>query len=409
MLKRHLANVLLLVGSCLAALLAVEVGLRALGISYPRYDLLDENIGDVLRPGVEWWWRSEGQTYVRINSQGLRDREHTLEKPPNTLRIAVLGDSYAEAFQVPVDRTFWAVLEREMTQCAAVASRAVEVINFGVSGYGTARELLTLRHRVWQYSPDIVVLAVLTGNDFTNNSRALENNARGPYFVFRDGELVLDNSFREQRSFRIRRTTAAQIYYGIYNRLRVLQVVNNARQLIQSRFVESTPPAAGGSRLVGSEPGLDNEIYREPTNDDWREAWSITETLVAMMNDEVEAKGAQFFVTTLSNGIQVHPDAATRQQFMNHLGIDNLFYPDHRLARYAARAGISMMTLAPELQRYATEHGIYLHGFDANLGFGHWNERGHSVAGSLIAQKLCKELFDPDTAPAQRSDPRSSP
>ena len=36
------------------------------------------------------------KAYVRINDDGLRDRAHTKEKPANTFRIAVLGDSYAE-------------------------------------------------------------------------------------------------------------------------------------------------------------------------------------------------------------------------------------------------------------------------------------------------------------------------
>jgi len=58
----------------------------------------------VLRPGAEGWWSKEGGAYVRINNGGLRDREHAKAKPTNALRIAVLGDSYAEALQVPIDR-----------------------------------------------------------------------------------------------------------------------------------------------------------------------------------------------------------------------------------------------------------------------------------------------------------------
>ena len=52
------------------------------------------------------------------------------------------GDSFAEALQVPMEDTFWAILEREIKECTAVAGREPEV-NFGVSGYGTAQELIT--------------------------------------------------------------------------------------------------------------------------------------------------------------------------------------------------------------------------------------------------------------------------
>src|SRR5438445_13415775 len=70
-----------------------------------------------------------------------------------------------------------------------------EIINFGVSGYGTAQELQILRHRVWAYSPDMILLAFLTGNDIRNNSRALERDDRIPYFVHQGKDLVLDDRF----------------------------------------------------------------------------------------------------------------------------------------------------------------------------------------------------------------------
>ena len=73
-----------------------------------------------------------------------------------------------------MEDTFWSVMERELGQCALFAGRRVEVINFGVSGYGTVQELMTLRHYVWDYDPDVVVLAFTTGNDVRNNLRALE-------------------------------------------------------------------------------------------------------------------------------------------------------------------------------------------------------------------------------------------
>ena len=128
----------------------------------------------------------------------MRDREHDIAKPPGVLRVAVLGDSYAEAMQLPMAQAFWAVLERELAGCGALDGRPVEVINFGVSGYGTAQELLTLRHDAWRYDPDLVVLAFLTGNDVRNNSRGLDGDPDRPYFVERDGRLVPDEGFRER-------------------------------------------------------------------------------------------------------------------------------------------------------------------------------------------------------------------
>jgi hypothetical protein len=71
-------------------------------------DLLHHRLlsGFALAPGVEGQYQREGTSYVRINSDGLRDREHPKAKPAGTFRIAVLGDSFTEAMHVPMEQTF---------------------------------------------------------------------------------------------------------------------------------------------------------------------------------------------------------------------------------------------------------------------------------------------------------------
>src|SRR6185295_39399 len=120
----------------------------------------------------------------------------------NTVRIAVLGDSFTEAMHVPLEQTFWFLLQQKLQQCNAFPGKQVEVINFGVSGYGTAQELLTLRQKVWSYSPDIVILAFTTYNDVYDNSRALSRTEEVPYFSYRNGALAYDTSFRNSRTYR---------------------------------------------------------------------------------------------------------------------------------------------------------------------------------------------------------------
>jgi hypothetical protein len=97
--NRLLGKLLLVAGSLLLTLLVVEFSLRIIGFSDPSlFYIYDHDRGIALRPSAEGWWRNEGENYVRINSQGFHDHERALIKQPGTLRIAVLGDSYAEAF-----------------------------------------------------------------------------------------------------------------------------------------------------------------------------------------------------------------------------------------------------------------------------------------------------------------------
>jgi len=93
---------------------------------------------------------------------------------------------------------------------------------------------------------------------------------------------------------------------------------------------------------------------------------------------------------TLSNGAQVSPDRNVRAQLQKRLGVSDLFYPDNRLRSFSEREKISIITLAPELQQFAERNHVFLHGFDKNIGNGHWNVTGNEVAGELLAKKICE-------------------
>ncbi len=387
------ANLALAASGLIFSLAILEAGLRLAGISFPSFYQEDPDRGGALRPGTEGWFRKEGEAHVRINSDGLRDREHTLAKPPDMFRIAVLGDSFAEAMQVPAEKAFWAVLERELSGCQGLAGRKPEVLNFGVSGYGTAQELLTLRHRVWKYRPDLILLAFFAGNDVRNNSRALNRDPRIPYFVRQDGRLVLDDSYR--KSLRLAHVGAAgsevrAAFAALRNHLRVLQVMSEARVRLRHRL---SGELADGPAQADVEPGVDAAAFAPPEDSDWEEAWRVTEALLASMRDEARAHGAGFWIVTVSAGIQVHPDPAFRRAVAKRLGTPDLLYPERRVLAFAERERIPVIPLARPLAEYAAMHRTYLHGFpNGTPGLGHWNENGHRVAGQVIARRLCGQL-----------------
>lgn len=261
--------------------IAAELAVRVIGFSYPEFYMVDESRGYALRPGMEGWYRKEGESYVRINSAGLRDREHAKAKPPGTFRIALLGDSYPEAFPVPLEEAFWMVMEKKLQECSNFSGRKIEVINFGVSGYGTALELITLQEHVWQYSPDVVMLAVTTNNDITDNSRALKKTDRVPYFVYRDGKLVLDDSFKNARKFRFQNSAIGRVGSWMYDHSRLVQAISQAQMAYKS-FNTSRPSGLKTSALLfqpsatlkseataSAEPGVDIAVYLEPHDPIW--------------------------------------------------------------------------------------------------------------------------------------------
>src|SRR2546425_8622385 len=94
--------------------LIIEIALRVSGYSYPEFYQPDQSRGYSLRPGMAGWYRKEGEAFVKVNSDGLRDREHSKTKPADAIRIAVLGDSYPEALPVAMEDAFWAVMETKL-------------------------------------------------------------------------------------------------------------------------------------------------------------------------------------------------------------------------------------------------------------------------------------------------------
>jgi hypothetical protein len=394
--------------------LIFEVFLRAVGYTYPSFYEPDETRGWALTPGAEGWYRKEGRAYVRVNSDGLRDREHARQKPAGVVRVALLGDSYAEALQVAQESAFWSVAEKHLRDsCAGLAGREVEFVNFGVSGYGTAQELFTLRERAWAYEPDVVLLAVTTNNDLTDNTRALKGTDEIPYFVLRGDELVLDDSFRSNRAFRWRLSAVSRAGRWLRERLRFVQAVHEGQVSIKSALAARRERAAAEARAreakadgartdkqappgppPAAELGAANMIYAEPPDDLWRGAWRVTESLISTMHREVKARGARFLVVTLSNPIQAHPEPAARAAFAGRLGVEDLFYPERRFRALGEREGFHVFHLAPDLQAYAEANRVFLHGFPPDLGNGHWNETGHRVAGRFLADQLCSALAD---------------
>jgi hypothetical protein len=387
-------------------LLIMELALRVIGYTYPIWYQPDPFVGYSLKPGVQGWYTREGQSYVRVNSDGLRDREHSKQKPPNTVRIAVLGDSFSEAMHVPQEDTFWWLMERRLKDCPQFAGKNIEVINFGVSGYGTAQELLMLRHKVWEYQPDIVLLAFLTFNDIMDNSRALKDTEEMPYFVYRDGQLVEDKSFLTSRTYLKLDSSWNRMGRWIRDRVRVFQAIHHAafvyktymearraRQVMEERNAEARrdEQAQGAQSNAPKRPTLINHwVYYEPQDPVWQEAWRVTEGLIAQMSQEVKEHGAQFVVIVLDNDVQSLPNPKSRENFMRSIGVTDLSYPNRRVEDFCKSQGIEVLDIAPMMREFAERNNVFLHGFGKDVGNGHWNSAGHAEAAELMTAKVCQ-------------------
>jgi len=374
-----------------------EIGLRIAGIKSPpplRIDLeLDDNSPYTFKDPYRGWggnpngksfWNGEGiPSEINMNSGGFRDYERSQTKPKNGFRIALLGDSFTEAIHVKLEDTHGAIIEQNLQQCPVLKDRKVEVMNFGVQGYGTAQELMTLRHHVWDYSPDLVMLVFFAANDLRNNYRALEHDHLRPYFIYQDGKLVADMSFRNLKFWQRDRYAFSLVdflpFWWVKNS-RILQLIRKVD--IDGKYRQYEKDYSEINLGFYQEPKLDS---------DWQETWKVTEGLIKLMRDEVSEKGVDFMVITASDSHQVLPDIQRRDGFRNSLNVSNLFYPDIRLKNFGKKENIPVYTLAGPIWNEAKKTDECLHGFDNAIPCGgHWNLAGHKFVGEIMANYLCE-------------------
>jgi hypothetical protein len=89
-----------------------------------------------------------------------RSPEISKNRPPGTIRIAVLGDSLTFGIGVREEDTFCRVLERMLNERRQSSEPRYEVINFGVHGYSTDAERNLLESDVVQFEPNIVLVSM---------------------------------------------------------------------------------------------------------------------------------------------------------------------------------------------------------------------------------------------------------
>ena len=235
-------NLLLSVCALLIALGATELALRATHAFGARRSWTepDPEIGWRFEPGREYWFFKENDHAItgRINGLGWRDRERERTKRAD-IRVAVIGDSYVEAFQVELDSTFVSIAERVANARVAREKLRYEFMSFGRSGMGSVEESIVLRRDVLVCAPDVVVLVFTPGNDVAEINPATTSVLRPFYRVNERDSLVLDSSFRNTKGYRVRALTNPLKQHSA-----LVSLV--AERYNASRAARLTTPAANG-------------------------------------------------------------------------------------------------------------------------------------------------------------------
>lgn len=347
-------------------------------------------------PNADGWESCYGEcaVHVRINSQGLRDREIPYAKATGQQRILFLGDSITAGMQVPLEMTFAKQLETSLQQ--AQTAGQWEIVNASVNGFGTDNELLFYRLEAHKYTPDVVILSVYLANDIYNNSRVLElrtgGQAHKPYFTLdEDGRLQLQN-------FPVPNTDTFTVRVGTYLKKHfqlprfVAQVLDLRRQvpgflnpvvelLSGKRGVpESTPTPINTAGETGttttpaevvtavddaaSPPTICDADYAPEI----AAAWDITRAIIRQLRQEVEANGAKLAVILIPAAPQIVPPTGDGAWYCER--------PNLEMTNFLAAEGVPYLDLLYPFREHILAGGERLY-YQRDF---HLNEAGHTLA-----------------------------
>lgn len=383
--------------------------------------------------------------FVEMNEQGMRDDEsHPYEKPAGVYRVLLLGDSFTEGFTVSLDEHFAPELERRLT---AAAGRPVEVLNAGVSAWGSAQELLYYTLEGKRFSPDLVVLLFNPGNDLGENvpglGRPEPKLAVKPSYSLRGGALRLNDfpvqnrarmpgsddpieDFLERRTqaFPVLRYAAAQAREAIVAAPEPLRKAGRRRtsgqrvvpagaataapaaqtasvpavpapalaspeptsapaELAPAAALEPRPAQARAHPFGGMEPPAHIAFSIEALTPRWAYAWRLTKSIVREIRRQVELNGSRFVVAIVPNKTSVNAEARPRKLGGLAIEVDPVL-PDTRSLDFLRSERFATCHLLPAFQAHFDATGeTGFHRWDI-----HWSPAGHAIVAAELATCL---------------------
>jgi hypothetical protein len=377
-LPRPVANGLLVVASAAAALFGIELYFRIFDPQPMSALERSPRLGWLHTPGVEFvYTRDEFSVPVSYSSAGLRDREYSVAKPAGVVRVAVLGDSFVEALQVPAD----SMLTQQLVRCLGGAGRC-EVMNFGVSGYGSCQQLALLEERVLRFDPDVVV-SVYYHND-------LDDNVRFGVCHF-DSMRGLRVDEAAALPWKERAASGAK---SILRQHSHLFVFLSSRRLGRHGASPTTlvlpptqTPAAGRSAACpGEHPTLESQLTLTQWTDAAEQAFAAHVAIVTRMQERCRAAGVAFLVALAPTATHLEPERlreAMQARGCSWTGHD-LELPHARMRAGLGAAGVPLVDLLPAFRLAGAAHRLFYR-VD-----GHWNPAGHRCA----ARALCEALVE---------------
>ena len=291
----------------------------------------------------------EGPVYQEAyNDCGYRSRASCGPKPPNHIRIALLGSSFTLAFAVPYDEGFPGETEQKLTRAC---HRPVEIQNLSavqlqpIQVYSRLDEALALK-------PDVVVVSI---NPIDADQDYTDEDMRN-----RDQPASLLRKSPPPPAFPLR--LVKQFQAGLTSIL----VAQHYRFLDQADYIQHY-----------LQYGDMADFLRQPFSDRWQRRFAQLDVLLGEMADKAHRQGVPIvFISGLSRA-QVGLMSETKRP----PGVDPFAF-DAAFARIAQKHGIIDIDPGPAFSRRPEGTRLF---YPVN---GHLNAQGNAIYAEVLTQGL---------------------
>jgi hypothetical protein len=299
---------------------------------------------------------------IYTNSQGLRvarpGTEYSTAKAPGTLRILLLGPSFAFGWGVNYQDTAAARLEGLLKPYLKSGSK-VEVIDAGVPSLPAPSQLKWFEHAGCSFKPDWVV-------QFIYGSMIVDPDDGAGLYVDKAG--YLENRLMTPREWLFEHAKkSAIVFYG---------------WTLYTRWF-----AAHSGAIAGAGRHLDQTAAFSPGSSDVKTSMDYYRELGAA----VAKCGAKLSIIYFPLSYCVHRDDMARWR---HLGvsddIDGQIAADRDFCDYLGKQGFDCLNLTPDLVEAAAESPKRLY-YWLDI---HWTPRGNAVVADSISKHLANKYLD---------------
>lgn len=319
---------------------------------------------------------------IRTNSLGFRGAEPVVPKPAGVRRVAVLGDSFIEGFQVDEPETLCGRLAAELNRRDA-GGTTWEVLNLGIAGSATADQHLRYLHVLRALDPDVVVVGFGLATDVTDLHPTL---SRAPIFRYDfDGAGGLTLRKGSELSAETARLLDDHAHLYRWQRERINVAIKTFKTKLNVFDIR-------------------NRIFLDPVPEEIEYSWRLFDAILDRFRDDVEADGKRFVLLAIPSGLELYRD---RFEAIREIGIAAGYdcrydaeLPERRVREICRGRGVEHVLLhdafsaaCPRGSSQVKSELLYF------KGTGHLNPAGNALAARVLADALLQPPHD-STSPA---------